>query len=194
MNAIVTTTEERSIAALTDDPKNARQHSEAQIAQIVNSIERFGYVAPIIIQPSGQIIGGHATLAALKRLGRTDIDCRVVHGLKPAAYKALALALNKIPENSRWNDNVLREVLGELEQEGNGELHSIGFSTSELNKLLGEASDLEVREIETGAVDDEFWISIRGPLAEQANALRALQDAMRPFSGVSVEQGTIAIG
>jgi len=190
---IISTNEERALASLTVDPKNARRHSEAQIAQIVASIERFGFVAPIIIRPNGQIIGGHATVIALKRLERSDVvDCRVVHGLSEAGYQALGVALNKIPENSSWDDAVLRDVLASLDELGE-DTSGLGFSSNELTKLLAEPEELELKEIDTTTVEDEFWISIRGPLAEQANALKALREAMKPFAGVTVEQGTIAI-
>lgn len=185
--------EVRKVADLKADPKNARRHSEAQIAQIVQSIERFGYVNKIVVQPKGQIIGGHATLEALKRLSYSEVECRVVHGLTPAQYRALGLALNKIPENSSWDSDVLREVIGELHA-GDEDLGGIGFSTKELEGLLADDEPLEVREIETGAVEDEFWISIRGPLANQADALKALEAAMKPFAGVTVELGTINVG
>ena len=117
----------------------------------------------------------------------------MIDGLSEAGYKALGLALNKIGENSRWDDEILRGVLLELQDEGEDAL-VLGFSPGELKGLLDEPADLEVREIETGPVDDEFWISLRGPLAHQAKVLRILQDAMKPFAGVTVEQGTINLG
>jgi ParB-like chromosome segregation protein Spo0J len=178
----IITDEVRKVSALTADPRNARRHSEAQISQIVQAIERFGFVDKLAIRPDGQVIGGHARLDALKRMGHTDVECRVVSGLSEAGYKALGLALNRIPENSRWDDDVLRDILG------------LGFSSNELTKLLNEPDELEVREIETGPVDDEFWISLRGPLAHQAHVLKALQEAMKPYAGVTVEQGTINLG
>jgi len=187
------TVEVRQIASLTADPRNARRHSEAQISQIVGAIERFGYVEMLVVRPDGQIIGGHARLEALKRMERTEVECRVIDGLSEAGYKALGLALNKIGENSRWDDEILRGVLLELQDEGEDAL-VLGFSPGELKGLLDEPADLEVREIETGPVDDEFWISLRGPLAHQAKVLRILQDAMKPFAGVTVEQGTINLG
>jgi ParB-like chromosome segregation protein Spo0J len=159
----------------------------------VLSIERFGFVNPISIRPTGQLIGGHATLDALKRMGREDVACRVVDGLSERDYKALAIALNKLPENSKWDDDILRGVLLEIQDDGENAL-SLGFSPGELKKLLEEPDDLEVKEIETGPVDDEFWISVRGPLSQQANALKALEAATKPYAGVSVEQGTINIG
>src|SRR5258708_2733067 len=182
----VITDEVRKVAELTADPSNARRHSEAQISQIVASIERFGFVDKIIIRPDGQLIGGHARLEALKRMGRTEAECRVVAGLTDAGYKAMGIALNRIPQNSRWDDDILRGVLLEIQADGENPL-ALGFSPYELGRILDEPDELEVKEIETGPVEDEFWISIRGPLAQQANVLRALQEATKPFAGVTVE-------
>lgn len=189
----VITDEVRKVADLRPDPQNARRHSEAQISLIAQSIERFGFVDKLVIRPNGQLIGGEGRLEALKRLGRDDAECRVVDGLSEASYKAMGLALNRIPENSRWDDDILRDLLNEIQADGENAL-SLGFSPSELKKITTEPDEIAVHEIETGPVDDEFWISIRGPLAEQANALKALEQAMKPFAGVTVEQGTINIG
>jgi ParB-like chromosome segregation protein Spo0J len=189
----VITDEVRKVADLPVGPDNARKHSEAQISQIVLSIERFGYVDKMIIRPEGQVIGGHARLEALKRMGRDEAECRVVAGLTEAGYKAMGIALNRIPENSRWDDDILRGVLLDIQESGEN-AQALGFTPGELSRILAEPDELEVKEIETGPVDDEFWISIRGPLVHQAHALRALQDAMKPFNNVTVEQGTINLG
>ena len=85
----VITDEIRKVAELRTDPKHARRHSEAQISQIVRSIERFGFVDKLIIRPDGQVIGGHARLEALKRMGRDTAECRDVSGLSESGYKAM---------------------------------------------------------------------------------------------------------
>jgi ParB-like chromosome segregation protein Spo0J len=184
--------EVRKVADLKVDPRNAKKHSEAQIGQIVHSIERFGYVDKIVVRPNGQLIGGEGRLDAIKRIGWEEIEVRVVAGLSETAYAALGLALNRIPENGRWDDDILRDILADIQNEGESAL-TLGFSPGELDKILAEPAELEVREIETGPVNDEFWISIRGPLQHQAHALKALQEAMKSYSGVTVEQGTIAV-
>ena len=189
----VITDEVRQVSELSSDPRNARRHSEAQISQIVTSIEKFGFVEKLSIRPDGQLIGGHARLEALKRMGRTEVECRVVDGLSEAGYKALGLALNRIPENSSWDNDILRDLILEIQDDGES-AQALGFSPNELKRILEEPDDLAVHEIETGPVDDEFWISVRGPLSQQANALKALEQAMKPFGGVTVEQGTINIG
>lgn len=190
------TDERRRLCDLKPDPHNANRHSEAQVAQIVQSIEQFGYIDKIVIRPSGQLIGGEGRLEAMGRIAAEvtdEIEVRVVAGLTETGYKRLGLALNRIPRNSRFDDDVLRSLLGEINDAGEDAI-SLGFSTAEIDKILADPVELEVKEIETGPVADEFWISLRGPLAHQAHALKALQEAMKPFAGVSVEQGTISVG
>jgi ParB-like chromosome segregation protein Spo0J len=191
--SVKVTDEVRTVSELKVDPKNARRHSEQQIARIAQSIERFGYVNKIAIKPTNEIIGGHTTLEALKRLGRDKIEVRVVAGLTPAQYKALAIALNKLPEGSSRDDGILAEIVGELD-EAQEDVSSLGFSERELKTLRDGADPLEVKEIETSDVEDEFWISIRGPLASQADVLKALEAATKPYGGVTVDLGTIALG
>jgi ParB-like chromosome segregation protein Spo0J len=48
---------------------NARTHSKKQIRQIADSIERFGFVNPIIVSSDHEVIAGHGRVAAAKLLG-----------------------------------------------------------------------------------------------------------------------------
>jgi ParB-like chromosome segregation protein Spo0J len=187
------TDETRLVSGLKTDSKNARRHTEKQIAQIAASIERFGYVNKIAVRQDGTVIGGHATLDAVKRLGWDRIEARVVSGLSEQQYRALGLALNKLPEQSSWDEGILGELLGELREDGE-DATGLGFSDKEIRDLIEGPDPLEVKEIETGDVADEFWISIRGPLAHQAQALQRPEEAMKPLAGVSVDIGTISIG
>jgi ParB-like chromosome segregation protein Spo0J len=187
-----TTDEVRKVAELRADPKNAKRHSEQQIAQIASSIERFSYVNKVAIRPDGQIIAGHATLEAYKRLGHDTVEVRVVTGLSEAGYKALGIALNRLPENSSWDNAILAEIVDEIDEAGE-DLQGLGFSDNEIKRLQEGDDPIEVKEIATGDVDDEFWISVRGPLKDQAQVFKALEAALKPFAGVTVDEGTIAV-
>lgn len=192
--AVEVTDEVRPIGELVPDPHNPKRHPESQIADIASSIEQFGYVQKIVIRPTGMMIAGHGTHEALKRLGTEgDIGVRVVHGLTDAQYHALMLALNKLPDNGSYDETLLAELLREV-TDADIDAGGLGFSDKERDRLLSGDDDLEVREIETGDVDDEFWISVRGPLKHQAEALRALEAAMKPLDGITVDLGTITLG
>ncbi len=57
-------TEMVAISALQPYARNARTHSRRQIKKIAASIERFGFVNPVLIDESNQIIAGHGRVAA----------------------------------------------------------------------------------------------------------------------------------
>src|SRR5262245_453054 len=85
------------------DPENARLHPDKQIELITKSIRRFGFVSRLIARPDGRLIGGEATWLAARRAGLTELPCTLVDGLDDNQYRMLALALNKLPENSSWD-------------------------------------------------------------------------------------------
>jgi ParB-like chromosome segregation protein Spo0J len=58
--------------------RNARLHSDAQVAQIAASITAFGFNNPVLVGPEGDIIAGHARVLALRKLGRTEVPVIVL--------------------------------------------------------------------------------------------------------------------
>lgn len=53
--------------------RNARTHSEEQIAQIMASIAEFGFINPILVDKEHGIIAGHGRLIGLKFLREHSI-------------------------------------------------------------------------------------------------------------------------
>lgn len=179
----------RATSRLSPDPTNARTHSRAQIADLAEAIKRFGFVNPILLDDKNRIIAGHGRVQAAEAAGLKEVPCIVLPGLSETQKTALALADNKLGENSGWDENLLRAALERVDDRA-----GLGFSQDDLKKLFAEPEELVVRRVETSQVQDRFWISIRGPLAEQARALRALREIMAGMTGVEVELGTIPEG
>ena len=72
------------IERLIPSPRNARTHSDTQVAEIAGSIRAFGFSNPILVGSDGDIIAGHGRLAAARRLGLADIPVIVVSDLNDA--------------------------------------------------------------------------------------------------------------
>ena len=53
----------RAVNTLKPHPKNARTHSKKQLKQLSRSIEKFGFVQPIVVDELGTILAGHAPWA-----------------------------------------------------------------------------------------------------------------------------------
>ena len=123
--------------------RNARTHSEAQIAQIAASIAEFGFTAPILAGSDGVIVAGHGRLAAARKLGLASVPVVVLEHLTPTQRRALVIADNKIAENAGWDEELLRLELAEL-QEADFDLALTGFDADELLEIMaGEETTAE---------------------------------------------------
>ena len=108
---------EMNPAELIPYTKNAKQHPPAQIDRIANSIKRFGWQQPIVVDREKVVIIGHGRLAAAKQLMLEKVPVVFADDLSDEDVKALRLADNKLNE-SEWIDSLLAEELAELDIAG----------------------------------------------------------------------------
>ncbi len=120
--------------------KNARVHSSAQIAKIAASIVEFGFVNPALIGPDGQIITGHARVAAALEAGFTEIPVIVLDHLSAAQRRALVIADNRLALGASWDEETLAQELAALQEE-EVDLNILGFEDEELSELLAESEE-----------------------------------------------------
>jgi DNA modification methylase len=123
--------------------RNARTHSEAQVAQIAGSIAEFGFVNPVLVGDDGVIVAGHGRVLAARQLGLTEAPVIVLSHLTPVQRRALTIADNSIAANGGWNDEMLALELASLKDDA-FDLELLGFDESELDQLL--AGTLEESE------------------------------------------------
>src|SRR5665811_756835 len=86
------------VARLIPSARNARTHSDAQIAEIAGSIQAFGFSNPILVGAEGDIIAGHGRLAAARQLGLSEVPVVVLSGLTVLQRRQLMLADNRLTE------------------------------------------------------------------------------------------------
>jgi DNA modification methylase len=120
--------------------KNARTHSDEQVAQIAASIKEFGWTNPLLVDGEKGIIAGHGRLAAARKLGMTEVPVIELAHLTNTQKKALILADNKLALNAGWDNEMLILELQELELEG-FDLELTGFSPDEVNALNPKVID-----------------------------------------------------
>lgn len=93
---------------------NAKKHDKKQIKQVADSIKRFGFVQPIVIDKNNEVVIGHCRLEAAKLLGLTEVPTVSVENLSDKEVKALRLADNKLNE-SAWDMNLVIDELKGLD-------------------------------------------------------------------------------
>ena len=132
--------ERRPVAALVPYARNARTHSDAQVAQIAASIREWGWTTPVLVDEAGGIIAGHGRVMAARTLGIADVPVMVARGWSDAQKKAYVLADNKLALNAGWDEALLRVELEDLKFEG-FDLGLTGFADLELAALLAETTE-----------------------------------------------------
>jgi len=128
-------TEMVTISALQPYTRNARTHSRWQIKKIAASIERFGFVNPVLIDENNLIIAGHGRVAAAKQLGWAEVPTLRVEHLDETEKRAYILADNRLAEEAGWDQEMLAiELQGLIELDFSIEV--AGFDTAEADLIL----------------------------------------------------------
>src|SRR6202030_3874782 len=127
----------RNIEALIPYARNARTHSDAQIAQIAGSIREFGFTNPVLIDEKGGIIAGHGRVLGARQLDMTQVPTITLTGLSEAQRRAYVIADNKLALNAGWDPELLRLELGELKLSG-FDLSLTGFGDLELKDIMAD--------------------------------------------------------
>jgi len=115
--------------------RNARTHSETQIAQIAGSIAEFGFVNPVLVGDDGVLVAGHGRILAARKLGLHEAPVIVLAHLTPTQRRALMIADNQIALNAGWNEELLSAELASLKEES-FDLELLGFDDADLDRLL----------------------------------------------------------
>lgn len=126
--------------------RNARTHSEAQVAQIAASIREFGFLSPILVAEDNTILAGHGRLAAALKLGLKKVPCVKENHLTETQKRAYIIADNKLSLNAGWDSELLAVELSELEG-ADFNLDLLGFDEAELSSIFDADKDVS---------DDDF--------------------------------------
>jgi DNA modification methylase len=150
--------------------RNARTHSEAQIAQIAASIAEFGFVNPCLVGSDGILVAGHGRLAAAQKLGLTTVPVVVLDHLTPIQRRALVIADNQLALQAGWNEELLRLELEALQTEG-FDLDLVGYDADALAELLageeptntGQTDEDSAPQTQTASISQSGDVWLLGP-------------------------------
>ena len=142
--------------------KNARTHSDEQIAQIAASIVEFGFTNPILVGSDGVIVAGHGRLAAARKLGLDGVPVVVLDHLSPTQRRALVIADNRLAENAGWDDAMLRTELEALQEDG-FDLDLTGFDPDALAELMAGDETDQSGEVDDDDVPDDETVTVSRP-------------------------------
>ena len=128
-------------------PGNPRTHSEAQIRQLMRSIEHFGFTNPVLVDQNMNLIAGHGRVEAATRLGLKRVPVICLAEMSEADIRAYVIADNRLAEKAGWDDVLLAaefQYLSDLEIDF--DLTLTGFELPEI--------DLTIQQIEMANPDE----------------------------------------
>lgn len=108
---------QRDIDSITVYEKNSREHSADQIQIIANSIKRFGFNQPVVIDENGEIVVGHGRFFAAKKLKLKKIPVLVVDALSDVEKKAYRIADNRAFDCGYYDYESLDAEIAFLQEE-----------------------------------------------------------------------------
>lgn len=126
------------------NPRNARAHSKKQIRQIAESIRKFGFLNPLIVDDAGLVLAGHGRIEAARLIGMAMVPVLRFAHLGPTQKRAYVLADNRIAEQAGWDRELLALELDELADllpaEGL-DVTLTGFDAAEVDLLLADMAE-----------------------------------------------------
>ena len=127
--------EMRPLAEIKPYERNPRMN-DAAVDAVAESITRFGFRQPIVVDGDGVIVCGHTRWKAAQKLGLEKVPVHVAKDLTPEQIRAYRIADNKSAELATWNMELLPLELAELHGAGI-DWSLLGFNQDELAKMLG---------------------------------------------------------
>lgn len=152
------------IDQLSPDPANVRRHGEQQITKLMAALRRWGQTLPLLVDVNNVVRVGNARLEAMRRLGWTE--AKIVRlDLPPSEWAALAIADNKLHDDSEFDQEGLAQVLAALQQEDAELAAASGFTPDELAAMLGTEQPAEQPTTpgEFPAVDETIQVEHQCP-------------------------------
>ena len=94
---------------------NARDNNKFAVQAVMDSIVRYGYTNPILVDENNVIIAGHTRYLALKELGFDEVEV-IVSSMNEEQAREYRIVDNKTNELSQWDEKNLQFELREFEQ------------------------------------------------------------------------------
>ena len=132
--------QDKKISELKQYKLNAKKHPQSQIDGIAESIKRFGFNQPVVVDSENTIIVGHGRIEAAKKCGIKSVPCVIKDDLTDQEIKAYRIIDNRLNE-TEWDQELLELDLEEID---------VDFSDFGVDFDI----DVDVKEEKCGAVGD----------------------------------------
>ena len=160
-----------AVSELIPYDRNTKKHDQKQIDNVAESIRKYGFVQPIVIDKDNVVVIGHCRLLAAKKLKMFEVPCVCVDDLTPEQVNALRIVDNKSNE-SEWDLDLLADELLDIDLSGFD--FDFGIDTDAEEEF--DETDLERNEEKDGGVVVQITFET---LQEYKNVEQNLKDIIQ---------------
>ncbi len=150
---------------------NPRQNENA-VEAVAESLKRFGFINPVVIDKNNIIAAGHTRIKAAELLGIEQVPCIRAEDLSEEQIKAFRLADNKTAELAAWDKLKLSQELTDI---ANLDMTAFGFEEAD----WGTAID-DVKEDDAPELSQEEPTTKEGDLFKLGDHLLLCGDSTNP--------------
>lgn len=179
--------EDVAISKLKPFDKNPRTIGPRGIEKLQKSIERFGFVNPVLAQKgTGVIIAGHQRIKAAKAEGLKTVPV-IWLDMTDTEAKAYNIADNRLQDEAAWENDLLAGLIAELDTEG-FDLDLTGFDDIEIKGILSGivhevdyGTDFELPDGEKGNIETMTFTLAREQAELIKDAIRLVGEPQETF-------------
>lgn len=160
---------------------NPRTINEKELKGLKNSLKKFGFVNPVVVNKNYTIIGGHQRVKAWEELGNDIVPCIKVD-LDEKNEKKLNIVLNSHSISGSFNQQKLNKILFEFTDD-------LDFNDLNLDDLMENIGEIELeKKTETLKPYEYNHVLISIPVAKNSQKIKEILDLLKKEEGVEIEQ------
>src|SRR5258705_11069653 len=96
------------LSSIKGNPNNAREHNRKQLANLARSIQKFGFITPIVVDETGELSCGHSRVLAARQLKIQAIPAVRASHLSESQKRPFVLADNRLAPLPPWYAKALK--------------------------------------------------------------------------------------
>ena len=131
---------------------NNPRHNTKAIPAVKESILKFGFKVPIVIDKNNVIVCGHTRYLASQEIGLDTVPCIIADDLNEEQIKAFRLVDNRTAEFADWNFELLGEELADLAD--------FNLDKYNFDELMAGLEDAFLTQNKKEIKDDNFMIEL----------------------------------
>ena len=137
--------------------ENNPRINDGSVDYVANSIKKFGFKVPIVVDKDMVIINGHTRLKAARRLKLQEVPIIIADDLTPEEVKAFRIADNSAGEKSFWDIDLLSLELAEIDMD----MSEFGIVSQEDDEEFdgkGEPKERDIKKMELRAFEHYDYV------------------------------------